>query len=994
MTAGFRNENYCMMIVPKRACGDVMSFWKKSRLLFFVPLALALLAGLYALLGFWALPKYMRSQAVEYVATELGKDLALGEIKFNPFTFQLEIRDIAIGDRGAARGKPLVALKRLFADFQVSSLWKSGYVFRQVALDRPFARAIIRADGSLNLAELIPKEKEETPTPEVLIEQFQVKGGRVDFADQSRRLKPEKTLAPIDFSLRDFRTTAESGGFTLAAASERGERFDWQGKLNLQPLASTGQFRVSALQARSVYEFLSDELPMELSAGSFDVDGRYVFSAGKQAGTQLDATLSKAVATGLALRARGVDRDWVTLPKTSLDNTRLSLARRSVEIDALRLEGMQTTLWRERDGSLNLDRLLAPSPEAATVAPASKPAAASADWKVVLGRLALQQGRLDFEDRSVSPAAKFQLSPLALNADGISLDMTKPLPLTLQTTLNGKTPLSLSGSVVPETAAADLQVELSGLPLREVMAYLPQYPSLTLKSGVVGAKGRLRLQPEQAPGPSLSFDGDASVSDFDLLETAGAREFISWDRLDAQGIAFAQAPDSVSIKQIKARKPFARVIVAPDRTINLVSILSVPSGAAPAASSGKETTEMPIKLGRLSLENGVMGFADYSIEPNFQARIDALSGSIAGLSTATDSVADIDLKGQIINKYSPVTIQGGTNLFAYDKHTDIKMTFRNIDLPIFNPYSGRFAGYAIAKGKLTTELHYQIDDRKLQAAHHVILDQLEWGQATDSKDKVSLPVRLATSLLKDRHGVIDLDLPINGTLDDPKFRVGPVIWQIVKNILTKVVTAPFSFLGSLFAGAEDAQYVSFAPGSAELSESAKTQLAALAKGLVDRPALKLDIPSGVVAELDPGALAESRLQQALAGQEKAGEAGVSLATMESERQVELLSKLYKQVVGSKPELPDPEPVAAEGEASRKEKRALREQAQAAWLKTELLARYQATPAELQELGRTRASAIQDALLAGGELDPVRVFITANKAPAAHEGQVRLELGLE
>lgn len=972
-----------------------MSFWKKSRLLFFVPLALALLAGLYALLGFWALPKYMRSQAVEYVATELGKDLALGEIKFNPFTFQLEIRDIAIRDRGVARGKPLVALKRLSADFQVSSLWKSGYVFRQVVLDEPFARAIIRADGSLNLAELIPKEKEETPTPQVLIEQFQVNGGRVDFADQSRRLKPEKTLAPIDFSLRDFRTTAESGGFTLAAASERGERFDWQGKLNLQPLASTGQFRVSALQARSVYEFLSDELPMELSAGSFDVDGRYAFSAGKQADTQLDATLSKVTASGLALRAHGVAQDWVTLPKVALDNTRLSLARRTVDIDALRVDGMQASLWLERDGSLNLDRLLAAAPSSpnAVTAPAAATTLAQ-DWKVALGRVAVQQASLDFEDRMVRPAVKFKFSPLAASVDGVSLDMAKPLAITLQTTLNGKAPLSLSGSVVPETAAADLQVELSGLPLREVMAYLPQYPSLTLKSGVVGAKGQLRLQPEQAPGPSLSFDGDASVSDFDLLETTGAREFISWDRLDAQGIAFAQAPDSVSIKQIKARRPFSRVIVAPDRTINLVSILSAPSGAAPAASSEKETSEMPIKIGRLSLENGVMGFADYSIEPNFQARIDALTGSIAGLSTATDSVADIDFKGQVINKYSPVTIQGGTNLFAYDKHTDIKMTFRNIDLPIFNPYSGRFAGYAIAKGKLTTELHYQIDDRKLQAAHHVILDQLEWGQATDSKDKVSLPVRLATSLLKDRHGVIDLDLPVSGTLDDPRFRVGPVIWQIVKNILTKVVTAPFSFLGSLFAGAEDAQYVSFAPGSAELSESAKTQLAALAKGLVDRPALKLDIPSGVVAELDPGALAESRLQQALAGQEKAGEAGVSLATMESERQVELLSKLYKQVVGSKPELPDPEPPTTEEEATRKEKRALREQAQVAWLKTELLARYQATPAELQELGRTRASAIQDALLAGGELDPVRVFITANKAPAAHEGQVRLELGLE
>lgn len=977
-----------------------MSFWKKSRLLFFVPLALALLAGLYALLGFWALPKYMRSQAVEYVATELGKDLALGEIKFNPFTFQLEIRDIAIRDRGVARGKPLVALKRLSADFQVSSLWKSGYVFRQVVLDEPFARAIIRADGSLNLAELIPKEKEETPTPQVLIEQFQVNGGRVDFADQSRRLKPEKTLAPIDFSLRDFRTTAESGGFTLAAASERGERFDWQGKLNLQPLASTGQFRVSALQARSVYEFLSDELPMELSAGSFDVDGRYAFSAGKQADTQLDATLSKVTASGLALRAHGVAQDWVTLPKVALDNTRLSLARRTVDIDALRVDGMQASLWLERDGSLNLDRLLAAAPSSpnAVTAPAAATTLAQ-DWKVALGRVAVQQASLDFEDRMVRPAVKFKFSPLAASVDGVSLDMAKPLAITLQTTLNGKAPLSLSGSVVPETAAADLQVELSGLPLREVMAYLPQYPSLTLKSGVVGAKGQLRLQPEQAPGPSLSFDGDASVSDFDLLETTGAREFISWDRLDAQGIAFAQAPDSVSIKQIKARRPFSRVIVAPDRTINLVSILSAPSGAAPAASSEKETSEMPIKIGRLSLENGVMGFADYSIEPNFQARIDALTGSIAGLSTATDSVADIDFKGQVINKYSPVTIQGGTNLFAYDKHTDIKMTFRNIDLPIFNPYSGRFAGYAIAKGKLTTELHYQIDDRKLQAAHHVILDQLEWGQATDSKDKVSLPVRLATFAAQgsprrhrsrpagQRHPGRSQVPRRSGDLADRQEHPGQggdravlLPRLAVRRSGGRAVRELRAGLGRTFRKRQDpARRLGQGPGRPAGAQAGHSVRRGRRTG--------------------PRRVAEGRLQQALAGQEKAGqekagEAGVSLATMESERQVELLSKLYKQVVGSKPELPDPEPPTTEEEATRKEKRALREQAQVTWLKTELLTRYQATPAELQELGRTRASAIQDALLAGGELDPVRVFITANKAPAAHEGQVRLELGLE
>ena len=399
---------------------------------------------------------------------------------------------------------------------------------------------------------------------------------------------------------------------------------------------------------------------------------------------------------------------------------------------------------------------------------------------------------------------------------------------------------------------------------------------------------------------------------------------------------------------------------------------------------------MAVKVGELRLDGGAMAFADYSIDPNFRAHIESLAGTIRGLSTATDSVADIDLTGHILNRYSPVSIRGGTNVFAFDKHTDIEMTFRNIDLPIFNPYSGRFAGYAIAKGKLTTELHYRIDDRKLEAAHHVLLDQLEWGEATDSKDKVSLPIRLATSLLKDRHGVIDLDLPITGSLDDPKFRVWPVVWQILKNLIVKIVTAPFAFIGSLFEGAEDAQYVSFAPGSADLPEAARGNLAALAKGLADRPALRLDIPAGIAADADPAAIAERRLMQAAAEVQKTDVAG--FAALPADEQIDALEKLFRQQLGRKPDIPDAD--SAPDDATRKEKRGLREQAALAWLRTQLLPHYQPTSTELVDLGRARASAVQDALLAGGALDPARVFITAAKAPSVHEGSVRLELQLE
>jgi uncharacterized protein involved in outer membrane biogenesis len=969
--------------------------WIRRHLLL-LGLVSASAVGLYAAAGFWGVPRLARSHAIDYVRTELGKSLSLGEIRFNPFTFRAEIADMAIREPGNQAAQPLVAWRRLAADFQVSSLWEGAYTFREISLEAPYAQAIIRPDGSLNLADLLPDSPDDGPPPALWIQRLAVTRGGLDFADHSRRLTPTKRLSPIKFELRDFRTEASGGGFQLHAKGDKGESLDWQGSLSLQPFASDGTLNIEGLQASNVYEFLSEELPMELTAGRFDLAGRYRFSVPAKAGMQLEAQLSKASATALALRGKGLETDWVTLPAVALDNTRLSLAKQEIAVAAMRIDGMKAAVWRQADGSLNLQQLFPP-----TDAKEENTPAANGQWRFDLAQLVLENADVDFQDRAIKPAARFRLIPLSLTASGISLDMERPVPVKLQTGVNRGARLSLQGEIIPASTAAALQLELSALPLRDVLGYLPDFPRLELRSGNLDAKGELKLPPTDAAA-SISFSGDASLDSFNLVERAGKRELMSWQRLDAYGVDYKQAPASISIRRIHARKPFAIVTVEQDRTLNLANVFAdpaapiappaTPHAAARSMQPAEQTAEtaMTVKVGELRLDGGTMAFADYSIDPNFRAHIESLAGTIRGLSTATDSVADIDLTGHILNRYTPVSIRGGTNVFAFDKHTDIAMTFRNIDLPIFNPYSGRFAGYAIAKGKLTTELHYQIDDRQLNAAHHVLLDQLEWGEATDSKDKVSLPIRLATSLLKDRHGVIDLDLPVTGSLDDPKFRVWPVVWQILKNLLVKIVTAPFAFIGSLFQGAEDAQYVSFVPGSAELSEAARGNLAALAKGLADRPTLRLDIPAGIAADADPTAIAEQRLLQAAAGLQKTDPA--AFAVLPADEQIDTLEKLFRQQLGRKPEIPDPE--AAPDEATRKEKRGLRDQAALAWLRTQLLAHYQPTATELEELGRARASAIQDALLAGGALDPTRVFITAAKGPSLHEGNVRLELALE
>jgi hypothetical protein len=384
-----------------------------------------------------------------------------------------------------------------------------------------------------------------------------------------------------------------------------------------------------------------------------------------------------------------------------------------------------------------------------------------------------------------------------------------------------------------------------------------------------------------------------------------------------------------------------------------------------------------------------------SIQPNFSARIDALKGTIANITNAPGQTAAIDLSGQVIDQFSPATIKGSMDLLAYDRKTDMQLAFRNIELPVFNPYSGRYAGYAIAKGKLTTELSYKIDNRMLKADHHVIVDQLEWGQATESKDAVPLPVRLATALLKDSKGVIDLDLPVTGSLDDPKFSIWPIVWQVVGNVIENAVTAPFRLIGSLFAGADKAQYIDFAPGSASLPQGSAEALGALAKALTQRPELKLDIPAGPGIREDATAMADAAIDKALLAKD-AGKV-TSVAALDPDDQHDRPDDLYRAKLGKKPAFPDFSADAikaapgAKPDASDDDRRALLE---TQWMRSDLRKSFTPGDAELTALGTARATAARNALLADGSVDAARVFMAAGMTEAADDGHARMELKFE
>jgi hypothetical protein len=995
----------------------VLHFNKKRDLR--IAAAVLLLLALYALAGFVLAPRILRSTLMQDIPKSLGATPTVGEIRINPFLLQLEIKDVSLA---APNGEKLLGLRRLFVDFELSSIWHRAYSFAVIDIDAPSVNAIVAKDGTLNLSQLKPKSASPPapktgPLPAVRIGSFKVSKGLVTYDDRSRPSEFTERMEPINFELVNFTTGAEGGRFTFTGTSKLGERVEWHGHVSVQPIESDGEFQIDGLRAHTLWEYLEDRLNFLVGSGTLDLYATYKFAL-KDA-VDLRATVAKIAVSDLAVRPKDSDVDWITMPSLVLSGTTVDLSKRQAHADSLLLSGMKLVTWLEPDGSFNLLKLLQ-SPPAGSAAPAPAAAApATPSWKFDLRELTLRDASISAEDRSTSPAAKVLLAPLSLKVDGASLDLAKPVSVNLETRINDTGSFNVTGDVTPQPLSADVALKMDGVELKTMQPYIAQRTSMTLLSGRLSGDGKLRYG---AKKPALQFAGKIGVTGLHTVDNALRDDFINWDRMDLSGVTFQHAPDRLDIEQVTVAKLYARIIVEPDSSLNVKQVMAGPGativapaapGGAPVAATAPTSTVplkpapasskasgkrppaasagMPIAIKKTLLHAGQVNFSDLTVQPNFSAGIQNMEGTVVGLSSKVDSRAKVDIRGGV-DAFSPVTITGEVNVLSSTLYTDLAMNFRNLELSTFNPYSGKFAGYNITKGKLTTELHYKVQGRKLDAQHHITVEQLEFGAKTESKDAVSLPIKLAVALLKDRNGVINLDLPVTGSLDDPAFKLAPIIWKVFVGLLEKAVTAPFALLGALFGGGPDLQFIDFRPGAADLDAAAADKVRTVVKALNERPQIKIEVPIAWVAELDRPALAEARLstqireaQSGKAGRNKSTAASLEFEQLDPAAKLEILTQLYTKNVGGEPKFP-------ESVTSLKGKPELAA-AKADFLEHTLSERIAITDADLTALGQQRASAVQQALLADTQLDPARVFLAVNDKAKNQDGKVRLELSL-
>lgn len=951
-----------------------------------IPATAVVLFAAYAAAGFWLVPYLSKREIVSYVETQLKRRATIGEITFNPFTFVIEVKDFALSE---ADGTKLAGFSFLHVDYELSTLFSGAWTFKEIRVDKPELDVRIANDGTLNLAKLAPPTAaQDKPAASngilaLRIGTFAVREGRLALEDASRAIPFATTLTPIAFTLSDFRTQPDfQNTYSFQAATTAGERLSWSGQFSVQPFGSAGKFSVGALNASTIASYLQDALPFLLTSGSLDLDGDYSVTVAEELGLSLQIPAVKLHQFGITPRGEAPEAPWISLPESTISGIAVSLAERKIAIDRIDVADAKLTTWREPDGRPNLMKLVpaaAPAPQpSASGAPTS-----SLPFAISVGTVSVTNASIDAEDRTMRSATKFSLAPVSLTVTGYTSAPDATLNLDTSAVINGRGRIAAKGEVKISPLTVSLDAEAANLDLTLLRPYVAQVSGVELVSGQVSLKSKIVLNPAPARGQSgTRFTGDVTIANFATRDTALKQDFIKWRDLRLTGIDYRQGPDSLSIARIRARAPYGKVVISADQQLNVVTVINPPGGApvvAPAANPRAAARPMPIRIREIAIEDGGVDFADFMVEPNFAVAMAGISGTIAGLSSDANSRAEVKLAGNV-ERYAPVDITGTVNLLSAAVFTDIAMNFRNMELTTFNPYSGKYAGYNISKGKLTTELRYKIENRKLDAQHHVVLDQLEFGQATDSKDAVPLPVRLAVALLKDRDGVINLDLPVTGSLDDPAFRIGPIIWDLFVGLLTKIVEAPFAVLGSLFGGGEEVGYVDFAAGSASLAPQELDKLSMVSGGLAERPELRLDIPLKTLTEADDAELAKGAFEEALAPIMPRG------AQATPPQRMAALAQLYQQQFGMPPAYPPPpappmpgfDPVPGN----------------IAFLEEALRPKFPASEAMRNALARARAEAVRDAVLSKEGVAPERVFLSERESGQGEGGTVRMKLDLQ
>jgi len=953
----------------------------------------------YTLVGFFLLPYIIKAQVIPRLAEQLHRPVSVVDVEVNPFALSLRVTGFDIREVDQS---PVLGFEEFFINLQMSSILHRAYVFDSIRVVLPFVAVKVSKEGRLNLLDLVPpgngsqpaapskEEKAPAQLPAIEIGDLEIAQGVVEFRDESKPKPYRLDIVPIHIALKNFHT--KPGGdnsYAFTAELSKGETLDWEGTIALDPIRSQGKFVLSGVKLPGLWRYLQDRFRFTISDGTLTADAVYNLDTGADP-LLVQITHANTQVENLKITEEGGLDPVVVIPTVKVEGVELDLAKRDITVANVAVEQASWTTWLNPDGTVNYQQMFAPvSSSESTTPPANAPASPKEEkpWSILLQQITLKDHAIDFEDRSLQTPVKIKIDSLTADTHEVHIPIKNPLPLSLAMQINESGQIHVTGSVAPSPFQADLTVGLKEIAIRPFQPYFEKVASIDVVSGAVNVDGQLHLAVQHPRGPFLSYEGNANLMSLAITNRDQDDEIASMTRFSLNTIRLTVDPTSVSIREVGLQEPVVHLVVQSDGGLNLAKLRSsepTPTDRKSAPTPESKSAPIPVTIAAVKLHKAAATFRDEAIQPPVNTGISDFTGTIKGLSSKQIARADVDLTGRV-DRVAPLKIAGTINPLSENAFTDLAVTFENLDLTTGGPYSRKYVGYDLSKGKLFFDLKYKVSQKQLEAENKVVVDQLTFGEKTNSPEATSIPVPLVVALLQDRKGRIEIDLPIRGDLKDPDFKYGKVLLSTLGNLLTKMAASPFALVGKLVpggGGGEELQFFEFEAGSATPAASELKKAETLTTVLRERPGLRLEITGTADPMHDRQGL---RLQQLKAqllatwqqGRGSAKDIGMPVAEEERLIRERFKEQQRQQVGGAKTPKPDGalKPLTVED------------------MRQQLAESIPIDEASLRSLAEQRAKQMRDQLAGEGKLAEERVFLTEVDLTASGYEKVRSRLNI-
>lgn len=951
------------------------------------------------------------------LSTDLNIQFAMtGEHASVQLSGTIDLKGLALTDTAA---QPLFSVDTLHvAAASVEPLLGVVHL-SDVRIDHPALNVSRDKQGVLNLTKLAAQSSPTTPTaPKATpaapaapgkgaapgqaapfdfgLQHLALNDGAVHVQDQ--QAGASLGLSKLAMTLADISTVAHKPGqYTVQTSLDQGGTIASNGSLTLADGKLDANATIEQLALATFQPYLASALNGRLSQGT--ASAKLAVKAdwsGPAFGLQVGS--SEASLDGLRLdpdRAAPKGSPVVALDHISAVIRRIDLGTRNAELSSIAVNGLMVNAERAADGSINLLKLAKTSATPAKPAVAGKQKSATPEqaWKYSIDSIDLDKSGVTFVDRTQKQPILVGLSPLQIKVQHFGSDFSKPLQFDASAAFKRKGILKLGGTATLAPLKVDLQLDGQQMDVAALEPYFTAQLNAYIASALLNIKGELKLASDKNQLKAF-YKGDVGLASVRMLDKATSDLFAGWRSLDLTQIkaAYNERGTKLQVGKITLDDFYSRVLLNSNGQLNLSNFVvkenapttsltrasdAAPGTPAPAVAAAPTpaapvTTAAPaleLGFGQILLHRGKVDYSDNFIKPNFSAHLVDIEGDIGAFGTQSTEPARVAVLAKL-NDNGPVSINGTINPLVKPPFLDMTATTRDVDLTNFTTYSLKYAGYPIVKGKLNVDLHYLLDHNKLDANNHIFIDQFTFGDHVDSPTATGLPVRLAISLLKNSRGEIDVNVPVSGSLDDPQFSVGGLIWHAFVNLIEKAVTSPFSLLAGAFGGSEELGYVAFEPGSATLSAAEAKKLDTLSKALTDKPGVKLDLTGRVDPALDTPGLKQAAVDRQVKRQKikdmtgKGESVDIDSITLEPADYDKYLAKAYSAADIKKP----------------RNFVGIAKTIPAADMKKLLLDSTTVSEADLTNLAQQRASVVQQWF--AGKIAAGRIFTVAPKMDAS------------